>query len=305
MTTEHQPDLPEIQEPQLPAVTAPREPTPELGALATFREAFMGMAPEDMKLALAEYAAARKTFFAWLMGQLVKGIHYGYPPDCKPELDEEGCILQWKRDKQTDKWNQIAIPKEQWQAKPSLYKAGAQLIVELMGVRAEYEADVAAWQQLGSSSGMVVLACRILSPAGEVIGQGLGSFTVGEKKMGANSALKMAKKRALVDAVLDTWGLADAFTQDLDDPDTMRPKHPNPKAATDAPQSAPRAERITSEQLTNLKDVWKERQGEPVGWSQFQKWVEQTVGRYFDVRKAANWARKDLETCCKALGVPL
>lgn len=283
MTTEHQPDLPETEEPQLPAVITPPQQAPEGGALADFREAFMMLPSDRMEVALEDYSERRLTFLRWLMSQLKEGVHYGYPPGCQPQ--------------KTD-------PK-QWQSKPSLYKAGAQFITDLMGVRPEYEADMAAWEQLGSPKETFVFTCRILSRAGSLLGEGRGAFKVGEKKMGENGAIKMCKKRALVDAVLDTWGLADAFTQDLEDPDSTRPKHPNPQSDDSAPQSAPRGERITKQQLDSLKNAWKERQGEPVGWTQFQNWVEETVGRYFDVRKSANWARKDLETCCESLGVPL
>ena len=57
----------------------------------------------------------------------------------------------------------------------------------------------------------------VISSKGELLGEGLGVFAVGEKKMQANAALKMAEKRAMVDAVLNTLGIADLFSQDLED----------------------------------------------------------------------------------------
>ena len=50
------------------------------------------------------------------------------------------------------------------------------------------------------------------------MGEGMGVFCVGEKKMQENAALKMAEKRALVDAVINTVPVAaDRFTQDLEE----------------------------------------------------------------------------------------
>src|SRR5690606_10620038 len=58
---------------------------------------------------------------------------------------------------------------------------------------------------------------------GVVIGEGVGSCSTMESKYidrprdCENTALKMAKKRAYVDATLTTFGLSDQFTQDVED----------------------------------------------------------------------------------------
>lgn len=69
-----------------------------------------------------------------------------------------------------------------------------------------------------------VVKCRILQRStGEVIGTGLGTCSTVETKYirspreAENTVLKMAKKRAQVDAVLSTFGLSDRFTQDIED----------------------------------------------------------------------------------------
>lgn len=58
---------------------------------------------------------------------------------------------------------------------------------------------------------------------GLVVGSGVGSCTTAEKKYisrpndSDNTVLKMAKKRAQIDAVLSTFGLSERFTQDMED----------------------------------------------------------------------------------------
>lgn len=69
-----------------------------------------------------------------------------------------------------------------------------------------------------------VVRCRLCRrDSGEVIGTGVGSCSTMESKYirspreSENTVLKMAKKRAQVDAVLGTFGLSDRFTQDVED----------------------------------------------------------------------------------------
>jgi hypothetical protein len=69
-----------------------------------------------------------------------------------------------------------------------------------------------------------VIRC-LLEREGVVVGEGLGSCSTMEQKYVSrprdceNTALKMAKKRAQVDAVLSTLSLSDRFTQDVLDVD--------------------------------------------------------------------------------------
>ena len=77
----------------------------------------------------------------------------------------------------------------------------------------------------GNSYGLYsyTMNCKLLNRAGEVVGQGVGHCSTMETKyirnprdLG-NTVLKLAKKRALVDAVLSTFGLSERFNQDLED----------------------------------------------------------------------------------------
>jgi hypothetical protein len=181
------------------------------------------MSVEKQNEVLTEYDKRRENFRKWLLKHLVQGVHYGFSPGCEPKLDKAGNLMQWNK-----KSNQyVTISKDSWQVKPSLYKAGAQLIVDLLKMRITFEADNAAWQQLGSKAGSFVFKCILVDPAtGDPVGEGRGVFSVGEKGMNENAAIKMAQKRAMVDAVITTVAVcADLFTQDMEDDE----KKPEPK----------------------------------------------------------------------------
>ena len=69
-------------------------------------------------------------------------------------------------------------------------------------------------------------ACSLVAANGETITEGLGQANTKERKYArqdpytlANTVLKMARKRALVDAALTVGSLSDIFTQDLEDAD--------------------------------------------------------------------------------------
>jgi hypothetical protein len=81
-------------------------------------------------------------------------------------------------------------------------------------------------EEPGKSEGLYryVLRCRLIHrESGIVVGEGIGSCSTMEAKYVErprdleNTVLKIAKKRAFVDATLTTLGLHDQFTQDIED----------------------------------------------------------------------------------------
>jgi len=68
-----------------------------------------------------------------------------------------------------------------------------------------------------------VMKCELFSRGNAFLGEGIGSCSSTESKYISrprdveNTILKMAKKRAFVDAVLTVFGLSGKFTQDVDD----------------------------------------------------------------------------------------
>lgn len=111
-------------------------------------------------------------------------------------------------------------------SKPTLLKPGAEKILMLMGVTSEYEL-VERVQDYDKGFFAFTVRC-ILSKRGQVVTEGLGHCNSREKKYTsekvdpytiANTCLKMAKKRAQVDATLTIASLSDVFTQDIEDMD--------------------------------------------------------------------------------------
>ncbi len=203
---------------------------------------------DSMIVVLDEYATRRRAFRDWLKRHLKEGIHFGYTPGTKPRYDERGNILTWSKSKGKD----IAISPEEWTARPGLYKAGAQLLCDLMMIQPTFEADEATARMLGvKGDPAVVIKCTLICRggqffpgrlAGDVLGEGRGAFCVGEKGMNENSAIKLAQKRALVDAVINTLGVADLFTQDIEDANPPAPPSPQPEKDPTAPRAPTRSE---------------------------------------------------------------
>lgn len=108
--------------------------------------------------------------------------------------------------------------------KPTLLKPGAEKIIMLLGLTSEY--DIAeSTRDFENGFFQYQIKCRLLRD-GQVITEGMGAANTKEKKYLRqdaftvdNTVLKMAKKRALVDAALLVGSLSDIFTQDIEDMD--------------------------------------------------------------------------------------
>ncbi|HBQ85293.1 MAG TPA: hypothetical protein DD811_02265 [Syntrophomonas sp.] len=117
--------------------------------------------------------------------------------------------------------------------KPSLLKPGAEKIVMMMGLSSCYEImDKVEDYEKGFFS--YNIRCT-LSRNGYDICEGVGNCNSRESKYVkadpysvANTILKMAKKRAYVDAALSVASLSDIFTQDIEDMDSLRIKPNGP-----------------------------------------------------------------------------
>lgn len=102
--------------------------------------------------------------------------------------------------------------------KDTLLKPGAEKVCRLFNTRPTWHRDDETWEMLGRPNGTVCYKCHIIDTVtGNVIGEGRGAETVGNKKRDANKAIKNAEKCAIVDAALYTFCLSELFTQDLDD----------------------------------------------------------------------------------------
>lgn len=119
------------------------------------------------------------------------------PPKLPNGTQDKKLIDEWKA-AGTHRWKKIG---DGWQFQQAQIEAGESLGLYRYVVRA-------------------IIRHRA---SGEVVGTGIGSCSSLESKYirsprdAENTILKMAKKRALVDAVLTTFGLSDRFTQDIEE----------------------------------------------------------------------------------------
>jgi len=108
--------------------------------------------------------------------------------------------------------------------KPTLLKPGAEKILMMLGLQSQFEiAD--STRDFEQGFFQYQIRCRLIKND-MLITEGLGACNSKERKYiklspydADNTILKMAKKRALVDAALMVGSLSDIFTQDLDDID--------------------------------------------------------------------------------------
>lgn len=101
--------------------------------------------------------------------------------------------------------------------KNSLWKAGAEKICGMLGLQVHWPdlQEEIARLRYGDSE-IVFLTCELLR--GHVVAaQGAGARGVNKDGGDWNKAIKMAKKSAMIDAVLNVAGLSEVFTQDLED----------------------------------------------------------------------------------------
>ncbi len=208
---------------------------------------------------LAEYDKRRQHFLGWVLEHLIEGVHYGIPP---------GCTLRPGRDGKP-------VDPKQWKQHPSLYKAGGMLLADLLRVKPVFSTDSETWEQLGKPPGMLCIRCAILNPStGESLGEGRGCYAVGEKQGAvANSAVKLAEKRAMVDAMLNSFPLlSEMFTQDIEEGGAM-----GSAASQAAADVKPRGERQDQVQPRTAPQVLRDEVAAAIAdW--FRKPVAQ-VGR--------------------------
>ena len=256
------------------APSGPPASTRDVTSLAVRNDGALQLAdPADMKRALDAFDARRATFREWLFSHFVRGVHYGFPPGCQPDSN---------------------VPPEQWVAKPSLYKAGAEMVVDLMQLNVKFEADQEMWAQFGKKAGTICVRCRLFNSAGVELGMGSGLFKeLEKKKMQGNAALKMAQKRAMVDAVIYTYRLSDLFTQDTEDLQAKAREKAKRDAA--APEVKPRAERKdvnpVEAKVTALYKRWMGKLNDGAqDFDAFEAWSAKELECPMDLHNLENWS---------------
>jgi len=169
--------------------------------------------------------------------------------------------------------------------KPSLLKPGAEKILMLLGLSSEYEI-IEKIQDYEEGFFAYTVRC-ILKKNGMIITEGLGHCNSKEKKyesdkqdkyMLGNTCLKMAKKRAQVDAALTVGSLSNIFTQDLED---MAEFNQNERLETMTIDDAENMKiGFGKYRGKTIKEIYSENQG-------YVKWLSEKA-RDAAVKRAAN-----------------
>jgi len=176
---------------------------------------------------------------------LIAGIDYGIIPNCK---------------------------------KPTLLKSGAEKILNYLGLIARTEiSNRVEDYNIGFFS--YEAKVYLIDYNGVVKGEGIGITNTREGKYAKtngyavqNTVLKMAKKRALVDAALNVGNLSARFTQDVEDmniePDTVGGKNPedlkkDSKSKSDKP--------VTQKQLKYLETLMSQHNTSPEAMNKYCK----------------------------------
>jgi hypothetical protein len=114
-------------------------------------------------------------------------------------------------------------------------------------------------------TGAFALVCELIDRQGQVVGQGRGVAELRETSMtSANMAVKLAEKRAYVDAVLRAAGLSQYFTQDLEDMLLLLPSGDASGAAAGADSGA--RVRLCTERQRQAIRVLLGRAGQTEDW---------------------------------------
>jgi hypothetical protein len=101
--------------------------------------------------------------------------------------------------------------------KKSLAKGGAEKLASGFKLVARFEIDEKAQEIFKNVAGLIAYRCTLHDNKGIFKGEGGGADTLQRNQNDPNKTIKMAQKRAYVDAVIRTTGLSDIFTQDLED----------------------------------------------------------------------------------------
>ena len=139
--------------------------------------------------------------------------------------------------------------------KPILYKAGAEKIALGYGLLQHYEPLTCIEHVDGDTAFFYYMfrcdLVKLYDGKEYIITSGFGSANTSESRNGFNSAynaannsVKIAKKRALVDAAISIGGLSDLFTQDIENEEFMQ-------AAVDDARAKP-TDPITSKQRQRI-----------------------------------------------------
>lgn len=208
MKKDKEPKIEVAVEPATEAPEATPGPRPAIGQIVPHEPVadvsvpmIGGISTDQLRAALAVQTEQRDLIKQFIQSHLVEGTDYGQ-------------IHVVSRDKCPD---QDRCKKLYHFSKAVLFKPGQEKLFSLFQITDKLERDVETYEMLPNIANLVAYKC-VLYRADKEIGQGRGSAVVGDNRRDANATIKIAEKRARMDACL-SLGFSEYFAQDLDDPD--------------------------------------------------------------------------------------
>lgn len=219
--------------------------------LAVVPESTIGssLSVSELKKAVSNEIKKRSIIVDFVKSQLVEGTDYG-----KIHINKN-C---------TNKYNPAACKIGSHFSKDTLYKPGMEKILSLMSLQSSLVRDDETIEMLtktGYNVPTVAYKC-VLTRGGVVLAEGRGAADVGGNNRDVNSTIKIAEKRARMDATL-SLGFSEFFTQDLEDmPVDDSPKVP---ANVDQETGEIKSDPATQKQRNFADKLLRERGAKTLG----------------------------------------
>ena len=227
-----------------PTTTMPTLYDPANVAPTTRREDREPMTPVQFKAALDGEIAKFRMLEDAIREMLIPGqdfglIHKKYKP---PKSDTYRNCSRTNNVERDAEGRLVGCP--ECGAKHSLWKGGAEKVVQFRHCTADFTYDkdaMALWASTGAK-GVLAMVCTIVDrTTGVKVSEGRGSAVLGNNQNDANKTVKMCEKSALIDAVLG-FGLSSVFTQDIEAASDY-----GQKGATEAPEESPEIQELKAE----------------------------------------------------------
>lgn len=179
-----------------------------------------GVTTDQLKNALVAQTEQRVLIKQFIQHHLIEGVDFGRIHVVKNCANQYTC---------TNKYHY---------GKDMLFKPGQEKIFSLFGITSELVKDAETYEMLPNTTNMVAYKC--IAKRGEtIVAEGRGAAVVGDNRRDVNATIKIAEKRARMDACL-ALGFSEYFSQDLDDPDYAgQRQQANERAAAEAAAKHP------------------------------------------------------------------
>lgn len=117
-------------------------------------------------------------------------------------------------------------------SKPTLFKPGGDKVMSLFRWIADFSIDTETRSFFNDKEGLVAYICKIYSSQGQLVASGRGACDAERENKDPNATIKIAQKRAKMDAIMSTGWLSDFFSKDSDD-EPVEPAY-QPAPSTDS-----------------------------------------------------------------------